>query len=209
MSQLNFSFVVSKAVLKDIREVVKVHRRAFPGFLMTLLGPAFLSMYYRAVLDCQESIFLVVRDENNELQGFVAGFAKPEIFYRLLSERKKWMMLSAATHLILRPHLWARVFENMKMVAHRSSTNGSENAGAELASIGVNPSSERRGYGKILVRSFIERAKTKEVDFVFLTTDARDNSSVNEFYLNLGFSLTGCFERAGNRLMNHYEYRIK
>ncbi len=175
---------------------------------MTLLGPVFLYAYYKTVLDHAESIFLVVRDEDGDIQGFVAGFAQSENFYRLLGRRKKRMMLSAAIYLIMRPLLWRRVLENMKMVNQRSSVDSNEGKDVELASIGVNPNSGRRGYGKILVRSFIEEAKAKSAASVFLTTDARDNSIVNDFYLNLGFNLSGRSERAGGRLMNHYKYNI-
>lgn len=209
MAQLISKFVVSEAVLKDIPAIVKVHQQAFPGFLMTLLGPAFLYAYYQAVFDHPEKIFLVVRDAKHEIQGFVAGFAEPERFYRLLGKRKRRMMLSAVVYLTIRPHLWKRVFENMKMVNQRSSIDGNRGMDVELASIGVNPNSGRRGYGKILVQSFIEKAADKSAASVFLTTDARDNSTVNEFYLNLGFSLSGRSERAGGRLMNHYEYKFK
>ncbi|WP_417842085.1 GNAT family N-acetyltransferase [Terasakiella sp.] len=209
MVQLRSTFSVSEAVLNEIPAIVEVHQQAFPGFLMTLLGPAFLYAYYKTVLDHPGSIFLVVRDEEGGIRGFVAGFAQPESFYRLLGGRKKRMMLSAASYLVMRPRLWKRVFENMKMVNQRSNVDSSRDMDVELASIGVNPNSGRRGYGKILVQSFIEKAKAKSAASVFLTTDARDNSTVNEFYLNLGFNLSGCSERAGGRLMNHYEYRFK
>lgn len=209
MTQIAQQTPVCKAVKKDIPEVVKVHQRAFPGFLMTLLGPAFLYTYYQTILDCPDSIFLVVRDEKSEIQGFVAGFAHPEGFYRLLSARKKRMMLSASVHLIIRPHLWLRVLENMKLVSQRSSSNDCNSSDVELASIGVRPDCGGRGYGKILVRSFLEESKERSATFVHLTTDAHNNAAVNGFYLSLDFSLTSRSERAGGRLMNHYKYRLK
>lgn len=209
MSKIMSDFTVSEAVPKDIPAIVSVHKKAFPGFLMTLLGPAFLKVYYRTVLDYSDGIFLVLRDEQGGLQGFVAGFAKPELFYQLLAKRRKWMMISAATHLIIRPHLWKRVLENMRMVSSRSNTGSSKDMDVELASIGVAPNNGRRGYGKALVRSFIDKAKAKAATSVFLSTDASNNSSVNEFYLSLGFRLLRRSERAGGRLMNHYEYILK
>lgn len=209
MTQITSNFSVSEAVSKDIPAIVRVHQRAFPKFLMTLLGPAFLKVYYRTVLDYPDGIFLVLRDERDELQGFVAGFAQSERFYQLLGEQRKWMMLSAATYLVVRPHLWRRVFDNMKMVDNRSNAGSSKFMDVELASIGVDPDNGRRGYGKVLVNSFIDKAKGKAAASVSLTTDACNNSSVNEFYISLGFNLLSRSERAGGRLMNHYEYRFK
>jgi len=199
---------ICKAVQQDITEVVKVHQQAFPGFLMTLLGPAFLYAYYQAVLDYPDSIFLVVRDEEKLMQGFVAGFACPDGFYRLLSTRKKRMMLSAAIHLIIRPQLWLRVLENMKLVTQRTSSDDCNGSDVELASIGVRPDCGRRGYGKTLVRSFLEESQARSATFVHLTTDAHNNDAVNEFYLQLDFNLTSRSERAGGRLMNHYRYKL-
>ncbi|WP_312592610.1 GNAT family N-acetyltransferase [Stutzerimonas nitrititolerans] len=209
MTQIIQKTSICKAAREDLPDIVKVHQQAFPGFLMTLLGPAFLYAYYQTVLDYPDSIFLVVRDEKDVIQGFVAGVAYSEGFYRLLSTRKKRMMLSAAIHLIIRPQLWLRVLENMKLVSQRSSSEDCNSSDVELTSIGVKPDCGRRGYGKILVRSFLEESQATPATYVHLATDAHNNVAVNEFYLSLGFSLANRSERAGGRLMNHYKYRLK
>lgn len=202
--------LVRRATHTDIQEVVKIHQGAFPGFLMTLLGPSFLYAYYKTVLDYEGHIFLVVTDTKNKILGFVAGFAKPEKFYQLLGSRKRKMMLSAAVHVALRPYLWMRIFENMSMVRQRSSVpSGAAEGSIELASIGVDPTGGRRGHGKTLVNSFIEQAQHSSATVIDLTTDALNNESVNRFYSNLGFLLTKTSERTGGRKMNHYRYEIK
>lgn len=201
---------VRRATHTDIPEIIKIHQQAFPGFLMTLLGPSFLYAYYKTVLDHGDHIFLVATDNRSKVLGFVAGFATPAKFYQLLGSRKRKMMLSAAAYVALRPHLWMRILENMSMVRQRSSVPGGAADGSiELASIGVDPTGGRRGYGKTLVNSFIEQAQHSSAAVIDLTTDALNNEPVNNFYTNLGFLLTKTSERAGGRKMNHYRYEIK
>ncbi|MBD2837683.1 GNAT family N-acetyltransferase [Pseudomonas sp. JM0905a] len=204
------SVAVRPALLSDLPLVAKIHQMAFPGFLMTLLGPSFLQAYYQTVFDYSESLFLVAEDDEGKPFGFVAGFAQPEKFYALLGSRKKRMMISAALYLSIRPKLWKRVLENMKLVSRRS-TEGSQDGllRVELASIGISPAQGRRGYGKALVNAFLGRARERAADIVELSTDANGNDAVNGFYRGLGFTLSMSEERAGGRLMNHYAYSFR
>ncbi|MCY1555085.1 hypothetical protein D9M68_917160 [compost metagenome] len=120
------------------------------------------------------------------------------------------MMISAALHLSIRPKLWKRVLENMKLISRRS-TDGSQDdlLRVELASIGISPTQGRRGYGKALVNAFLGRAREKAADIVELSTDANGNDAVNGFYRSLGFTLSMSEERAGGRIMNHYAYDFR
>lgn len=191
----------------DITDVVRVHQAAFPRFLMTMLGPKFLHVYYQAVLDSPGRVFLVAVDADGTLCGFVAGYSDPRSFYQLFSARKKRVMLSALAHVAVRPSTWLRVLENMRQV-NRLAEDHSALVSAELASIAVDPLLERRGCGKQLVRAFLERAHQLHADQVVLTTDAKGNDAVNAFYTRLGFLPIEQFARSGGRLMNKYELKI-
>lgn len=194
--------LLRKLEARDLDDVVAVHVAAFPGFLMTLLGPGFLRSYYQTVLDCDDAIFLGQFDHSSSLQGFVAGFAKPSSFYAMLAGRKRRMFVAAAFHLLLRPTLWLRVLENVGATSQRAMEN--EPGAAELASIAVLPGAQGRGYGRALIDSFLSVAKRHAATRVKLTTDAEDNDAVNRLYVRAGFKLSGATRRKGNRLMNHY-----
>ncbi len=197
---------VRDAERADIPEIVRIHRAAFPGFLMTLLGPAFLRRYYETVLDYEKRVFVVTVDQQGRLQGFAAGFLHPADFYKLLGARKRRMMLAGALHVAVRPMVWARVIENMGQVGQRAQAESKAAAKAvELASIGVSPVVGGKGWGKALVLGFIRRARDVGGRVVELTTDADGNQRVNGFYQGLGFSLVTTSVRAGGRKMNHYE----
>lgn len=191
---------------EDIESVVAVHRAAFPGFLMTHLGPAFLRTYYRTVLDCENSIFLGAFDEDLQLKGFVAGFANPAVFYALLAKRKRRMLRAATLHLAVRPMLWPRVLENTGTTSRRATevVRGT----AELASIAVLPGTQGRGYGTLLIHSFLGAAARLGAQRVELTTDADGNDAVNRLYLKTGFKLDGVLTRSGGRRMNKYNIDI-
>lgn len=197
---------VRDATKTDIPQIVKVHREAFPGFLMTLLGPAFLRRYYETVLDYEQRVFVVTTDEQGQLSGFAAGFLCPADFYKLLGTRKRKMMIAGALHVAIRPAVWARVIENMRQVGQRAQVDSQATTHAvELASIGVSRAVTGKGWGKALVMGFIARAREIGGQVVELTTDAEGNERVNAFYQGLGFCLVTTSSRAGGRKMNHYE----
>lgn len=192
----------------ELDQVAEVHRQAFPGFLMTLLGPVFLREYYQAVLDYPEKVFLVAVDEQDRVVGFVAGFHDPGMFYKLLGSRRRRMMSAAVLHLAFRPRLWFRVFENMKQIGERSEASQAAGRRVELASIGVAPHVLQRGCGRALVAEFLTRCSGSRAGAVELTTDAQGNEKVNRFYQNMGFRVVKTSERSGGRRMNHYEYSL-
>lgn len=191
----------------DLTRIVRIHQLAFPGFLMTLMGPRFLYEYYRSVFDYDQRIFLVAVDHEKRLCGFVAGFVDPVKFYRHFKAKKKNLIISAFLHVSIRPFLWRRVLENMRKVDCVSQTvSDSHSSISELASIAVDPTMSRCGCGKKLVVSFLNQAKIKLVNCVELTTDENGNEIVNSFYKGLGFSLDSTISRSGGRCMNKYTY---
>ena len=188
----------------DLPQVVVVHQQAFKGFHMTLLGSRFLAGYYQTVLDYPDSIFLAAVDDER-LLGFVAGFVNPSRFYALLRARKRVLALAAATHLVVRPHLWRRTLSSLRRAQSLADT-GDQPHLAELASIGVSHAAQGRGVGKALTLAFLDAARQRQATEVMLTTDAHNNDAVNRFYQNLGFQCTRQFWHTPDRLMN--EYRI-
>lgn len=189
----------------DLDSVVAVHCAAFPGFLMTLLGRAFLRKYYETVLACETSVFLGQFD-SGALNGFVAGFQEPQRFYAMLSKRKFSLLVSAATHLVVRPKLWPRVLENSGSTTERARDG--ETTDAELASIAVSPTAQGKGYGRSLVQAFVAEAATRGVTKVNLSTDADDNDAVNRLYASCGFDCVRTSTRRGGRRMNHYSMSL-
>ena len=75
---------VREASKLDIREVVEVHVKGFPGFYLTKMGRRFLRQYYKTILNCESSICLVAIDERKKICGLAFGFKEAESVYRRL-----------------------------------------------------------------------------------------------------------------------------
>lgn len=188
---------------EDIGEIVSIHIKTFRNFFMTKLGPNFLSKYYRIVLDYPKSIFLGVKYEG-KIIGFVAGFLDPYEFYSLMSKRKVYFLPDIILSILKNPLLIVRVLYNFKRV--NSISRGNEISTVELASLAVDPQYLGKGFGKLLVQSFLDTAKNLEASYVYLTTDAKNNDYVNKFYQKLGFELYKTFKSSRDRVMNEYRF---
>lgn len=195
---------VREAQIADLRQVVRIHQKAFRGFFMTDLGPRFLTAYYRAIMAYNHRLFLLCHDASGTIEGFVAGFHNPNEFYKQLRTKKWHLALCAGSHLAFRPRLWVRAMAGLRRVRDlaQSNTTGT----VELASIAVAPEAQGKGIGTVLVHAFLEQAHRQGARKVYLTTDACNNDSVNAFYQRLGFRLARQFWQTKSRLMNEYEY---
>lgn len=189
----------------DLTRVVEIHGSAFPGFLMTLLGPAFLRRYYDLVLQYPGGVFLG-EFEATQLVGFVAGFVAPSEFYERIRRERLSLALAAGTHLVIRPSLWRSVRESAGLSGAGGSCGGMKSA--ELASIAVDPAAQGKGVGVRLLQQFISAVEVAGANEVVLTTDAEGNEGVNRMYQSNGFEVFQVSTRRNGRVMNHYRRRI-
>lgn len=184
----------------DVDAVVKIHQKAFQGFFLERMGPAFLSAYYDCVINYSASIALVYSANQRSLDGFVVGFTDPLGFYKHFSAARKGFLVAIFVGFARRPWLIREVLANIMRVRDKSVSEGVIGS-AELTSIGV--SNSGRGVGKELLRAFIEKTWVTGASGVFLTTDRDDNDSVNEFYIKNGFKNVGFDVRVGRVLVKY------
>ena len=190
----------------DLAEVVAIHRAAFPDFLMTLLGPSFLRIYYECVLRYPRALFLVAQGRDG-LRGFAAGFADPPEFYRAFKRQKARALLVSIPYCLARPQAWRRLADSARQLAARSLPPGGGHD-AELSSIAVVPDAGGSGVGRKLLGAFIDASRAEKAKCVRLTTDAAGNDRINRFYEMAGFRLVARLERANGRVMNEYAFSI-
>jgi ribosomal protein S18 acetylase RimI-like enzyme len=201
------AYRIRAAAAQDVRAVVNIHRKMFPGFLMTLMGPGFLSGYYQSILDSSVGLLLVAENEAGDVIGFVSGFTSPSAFYGFFRKRKYRLALMSLFYVAFRPGLWARILENVSTV-ERVADAQSDSKSAELSSIAVLSTVEGRGCGKSLVERFVAECAAAGLPSIVLTTDAENNDRVNSFYEKLGFEKVLTFKRSQGRLMNMYRFTI-
>lgn len=184
-----------KAEIGDINVIVAIHQTAFQGFFLDRMGPRFLKIYYRTILDYDRSILLLHMDEKGEIDGFAAGFRDPERFYRHFRSYRRKMMLPILFALFRRPGLIFQIARNTSRVTSVTEPHGTQ---VELSSIGTNRPGT--GAGSQLLVGFCEQAAQFGASEVRLTTDRDDNDGVVDFYLRHGFEIHGTEERHGRVL---------
>lgn len=189
----------------DVDQLVDLHRRAFPKFFLSQLGPAFLTQFYRGFLTDPTSITAVARDDSGRVVGGVVGTTSPAGFFgRLLRRRMAGFVLASAQAAIADPRRTPRL---LRGVAYRGQA-GIAVDGALLSSICVDPALQGHGVGRTLITAWSHTARSRGADLAFLTTDAHDNDATNAFYLQSGWRCADTFTTAEGRMMNRYEKEL-
>ena len=192
---------IRRAETSDMDQIVDVHTKAFPDSFLTLLGPRFLTFYYRLLWSDPGGI-LLVHENLRRIDGFVAGFLRPKEFY-LRMRKTRWAMLrSLAVALKDQPSLAGRVFYHVRRLMLGKTREHRDEA--ELSSLAVDPQAWGGGIGRSLVLVFLETAWSAGAHSIYLTTDATENTRTNLFYQRLGFQLRACFVQYRGRLLNEY-----
>lgn len=184
----------------DISSCVDIHIRAFTAFFLTFLGKDFLAVLYRSIEKDVTGLGWIAASDN-QILGFVIGSTQPGGLYSRLIRNNclqfAWAAFPAFLH---RPAILPRLLR-----AFSRSGEGLPvlNCGT-LMSIAVAPEAQGKGVGKVLVREFLIEARKRGLEYVNLTTDARNNDATNAFYLAQGFTLFGSYTTPEGRQMNEY-----
>jgi ribosomal protein S18 acetylase RimI-like enzyme len=188
----------------DATQLALIHQESFHGFFLTSLGPRFLRLYYRALLGWPDGSGMVYVDRNR-IVGFAVGVVDLSSFYRHLLTRRGWQFaLYALPRMSKAPTLLRRLRRAMSHPRQAVSRTRV----ATLTSVAVEPQAQGRDIGKQLIIAFLEEMQLRKVEEVNLTTDRRDNESVNRFYEKLGFSLERFYSTSEGREINEYAMRL-
>ncbi|MDE6463169.1 MAG: GNAT family N-acetyltransferase [Muribaculaceae bacterium] len=169
----------------DIKEIVRVHLSAFPGFFLTELGEKFLCLYYRSVLEAPNGILLSCIDEAG-LVGFCAACTRSAGFNSgLIKNSVLKFGIIGLQLLFTKPRAIIRLAKNL------TKKGEAEDSGnySELLSIGVTQENQGRGVGKLLLTRLETILKDDGVSQLSLTTDYDDNEQAIKFYSRIGFRM--------------------
>ncbi|WP_035273100.1 GNAT family N-acetyltransferase [Desulfogranum japonicum] len=186
---------------KDIESVVEIHLSSFPSFFLTFLGPGFLKIFYKGICSASDGIAFISLDSKGTPAGFVVGTSNPRGFYtKLLKSSWYKFALASVIPIIKKPSIFFRVARGLKHPG--DNPIGTDIAG--LFSIGILPEVQRQGVGQKLIKAFLDGAKEKGCNKVFLTTDRDENANVNAFYQKVGFDIQRQYITPEGRRMNEY-----
>lgn len=179
-------------------EIAAIHLVAFDGFFLSELGSGFLKMYYNTTRKNERGILLGCY-ENNQLMGFCAATSLSAGFNSYLV--KKNIIPFSITGLKLlfsKPKALIRLLKNF---TKSDDTIVDDGKYAELLSIGVSPSAQGKGVGRILLTTLEEHLKEKHVELLSLTTDFFDNEKTLNFYKGMNYEIMYEFITYPNRKM--------
>ena len=189
----------------DCTNVVDIHLSVFQGFFLSFLGPAFLSLLYRAILSDSSGIAFVA-DCTGSVAGFVAGSTQPSGMYkRLLRKHLFGFAWASLAGFLRKPAILPRLLRAFSLPDEALPAPKS----ALLMSLAVDPKQHSRGIGKALVGAFLEESGNRGSDSVYLITDAIKNDDINHFYQSQGFSLHHTYTTPEERQMNQYLIQLK
>jgi ribosomal protein S18 acetylase RimI-like enzyme len=195
---------IRPARLEDVSAIVKIHLAAFPHFFLSTLGGSFLRAYYSFVLRYDLHLFFVV-ENGGQVVGFVAGSVNPVRFYRQMASQAWRFVFPILGGLFWHPLLLPKIFYNIwKIISLKKTPPAESRYVCELASLAVHPDHVGKGFGKDLVRKFVEVTEPFHIRQIRLQTDARNNDAANLFYQRLGFRLYRTFLAYNTRAMNEY-----
>lgn len=182
----------------DIPKVVDIHNSAFQGFFLTQLGPAFLTLYYRSVLHSPQGVILGCF-ENGELCGFAAAAKTAKGFNSDLVKSNVLPYMWVGIKIFLTsPLSILRLVRNMTKKGVYAEDDGSY---AELFSIGVSSSHQRRGIGRQLLSALEADLTRQNIGRLSLTTDYYDNDKAIGFYESMQYKVMYDFIAYPNRRM--------
>lgn len=185
----------------EIKLLAQLHRSAFPNFFLSQLGEPFLAQFYRGFMNDPTAIVVIRRDSSGRVIGVAVGTTEPKGFFSRLLKRQFFGFAGASLLAAVRnPRALPRL---LSAFSYRGDTPTQE-SGALLSSICVDPESSSSGIGKEILNLWGQRAEALGAKSAFLNTDAEANDRVNNFYVKSGWKLHDRYTTSEGRQMNRY-----
>lgn len=163
----------------DLAAAASLHGRELPHGFLTQLGVRFLRQYLRTFLEVPGGVAVVVEDPHGSVAGFVVGSVRNGHHRAALRSCWRHLLPAALLAMVLRPGVLVRflrtragryarsVLGSRRPTSPDSSISPERPTGdapmaavAVLLHVAVEPSSRGQGYGRLLVESFLDSART-------------------------------------------------
>lgn len=176
--------------LDCLEETVEVHIAAFPGYLNTKIGRAYLRKFFVWFITSENAIALSANDQTGKVVGYVIGAFN---YGRAL---QKYLMLTAILGILT--HFWVLIdIQFVKKVLNRFGLRKKTNSVApllpplprpinSLVGIGVSPEFRGCGVGEMLIKEFEKASITSGLQSICLSVYP-NNFAARKLYEKAGW----------------------
>lgn len=193
---------IKAATEKNIEQIARCHCAAFPASLSSALGLSYVGKMMHWYLS-NDHTFLIYINEESKCVGYCGGMVKTIWGEGSASSMAQYSFNSAVKSFLLRPWL---IFHKevrakfpfiLKNLRTRFLTNKNKNTEAKpifepyvgLVVIGVDPKSQGKGYGSLLLQEFEVIAKSKGLKRMILSVLSDNNQAIAAYQRN-GWSVS-------------------
>lgn len=177
---------------RDVPRIVEVHRRSFPSAFLTSLGSQFLSWYYVRAIESASGLCLVA-DRESDILGFACGSFEQEGRKVSIAPQVFPAIRAGINIVVARPKTIPALMKRSKW--SREERHRLTRCDVRLESLATDPTYQKEGVGKILVKAYAASASVLGCRTISLTTAEFGNDGVIKFYESLGFEKTCHFQR--------------
>jgi ribosomal protein S18 acetylase RimI-like enzyme len=170
----------------EILALTDIHLKAFKGFFLSELGKDFLCIYYNAVRENDRGVLLGCF-EGKVLLGFCAATTLSAGFNSQLVKKNFSQFAKTGVSIFCKnPKSLVRLVKNFTKSNPSVRDEGNY---AELLSIGVLPTAQGKGVGKLLLSELEKVLIERGVKQLSLTTDFHDNDKTLKFYQAMNYKI--------------------
>ena len=169
--------VLRTGTVADADAAADLHTGQISEGFLAILGPSFLRRLYRRVARTPESFLLVVENGGSTV-GFLAGSTDVAALYRTFLWRDGAAAALGCAWPLVRS--WRRALETLR---HGTAGTGE---GAELLAVAVDPQTQGRGAGRLLVEGFLTEIGQRGQDAAYVVV-AASNETAAALYQRAGF----------------------
>lgn len=183
--------------LKDIKQVVRLHRAELPGFLSEL-GIPFLEKFYTHSLSIPE-VFTIVEKEDEEILGFATGVVSAGGLYKkIISRDILGFGMLFLRFFIVHPDKLRKTFKTLAYPGFKQHI-------PELLTIAVAKKHQQRGVGRRLFQKVADEFEKRGMSGFEVSVYER--LPAVGFYQKIGCKFVRSFDFLGEK-MRYYKYRI-
>ena len=183
---------------RDAERVAELHCAAMGNSLWARLGPSFLGVLYRALVDSRYFLAFVYVEEN-EVRGFIAGSSDTSAMYRdVLKRRMMFVGPALALGVLRHPGVGLKLLET----ARYFGASGAEDVTAESLFCSFVPDLRGKRVSKHINKVLFDELYARGHERVKVSTEI-DNEGANRQLRSWGFDERGRFRFYGKDMVTY------